>query len=242
MRNKQSEKQLYREEINVNRAELFQHTVKVFSENADSGQSKPMSAYMRNQFPFLGIKSQDRRQLQKEIAEETGYAKEPFCEEFVRFLWGLPEREYQYFAVDYLISRSKTLARDHIGLVRELITQKSWWDTVDALASNVVGPLCMKYPDIRHKEILQFSESGNIWLIRTSILFQLRYKDKTDTDLLADVIERHSETGEFFIDKAIGWALRQYARTDATWVLEFLNTHTLAPLSIREAEKHLKRT
>ncbi len=70
----------------------------------------------------------------------------------------------------------------------------------------------MKYPDIRHKEIPQFSESGNIWLIRTSILFQLKYKNKTDTDLLADVIERHSETGEFFIDKAIGWALRQYAR------------------------------
>ena len=221
--------------------ELSQHTIKVFSENADSSQSKPMSAYMREQFPFLGIKSQDRKQLQKEIAKETGYAKEPFCEEFVRFLWGLPEREYQYFAVDYLINKSKTLARDHIGLLRELITQKSWWDTVDALASNVVGLLCMKYPDIRHREILQFSESGNIWLIRTAILFQLRYKNKTDTDLLADVIERHSETGEFFIDKAIGWALRQYARTDEKWVLEFLDTHTLAPLSAREAEKHLNR-
>lgn len=233
--------QLYWEEINVNKAELFQHTIKAFSENADLSQSEPMSAYMRDQFPFLGIRSQDRRQLQKEIAEETGYAKEPFCEEFVRFLWGLPEREYQYFAVDYLINKSKTLARDHIGLLRELITQKSWWDTVDALASNVVGLLCMKYPDIRHREILQFSESGNIWLIRTAILFQLRYKNKTDTDLLADVIERHSETGEFFIDKAIGWALRQYAKTDGKWVLEFLSTHTLAPLSVRKAEKHLMR-
>jgi 3-methyladenine DNA glycosylase AlkD len=82
----------------------------------------------------------------------------------------------------------------------------------------------MKYPDIRHREILQFSESGNIWLIRTSILFQLRYKDKTDTRLLATMIEKNSATGEFFIDKAIGWALRQYARTDEEWVLEFLDT------------------
>ncbi|NLB72750.1 MAG: DNA alkylation repair protein [Firmicutes bacterium] len=221
--------------------ELSQHTIKVFSENADSSQSKPMSAYMRDQFPFLGIKSQNRRQLQKEIAKETGYAKKPFSEEFVTLLWRLPEREYQYFAVDYLISKSKTLAREHIDLVGDLITQKSWWDTVDALASNVVGTLCMKYPDMRHKEILQFSESGNIWLIRTSILFQLKYKGKTDTELLAHLIESHSRTGEFFIDKAIGWALRQYARADAKWVLEFLNTHTLAPLSVREAEKHLKR-
>jgi 3-methyladenine DNA glycosylase AlkD len=220
---------------------LFQHTVKVFSEHADSSQSKPMSAYMRDQFPFLGIKAQKRRELQKEIAKETGYKNKPFCEEVVGCLWRLPEREYQYFAVDYLISKSRALQRDHINLLEDLITTKSWWDTVDALASNVVGTLCIRYPDIRHKEIVQFSESGNIWLIRTAILFQLKYKNKTDTDLLADVIERHSETGEFFIDKAIGWALRQYARTDEEWVLEFLNTHTLAPLSIREAEKHLKR-
>ena len=219
--------------------ELFQHTVNVFSENADESQSKPMSAYMRDQFPFLGIKSQKRRQLQKEIANETGYAKKPFSEEFVRFLWGLPEREYQYFAVDYLISKSKTLQRNHINLLEDFITSKSWWDTVDALASNVVGTLCMKYPDIRYREILQFSESGNIWLIRTSILFQLKYKDKTDTGLLATIIEKNSDTGEFFIDKAIGWILRQYARTNEEWVLKFLNTHTLAPISVREAEKHL---
>ena len=167
--------------------------------------------------------------------------KEPFSEEYVPFLWGLPEREYQYFAVDYLTSKSKTLARDHIALVGELITEKSWWDTVDALATKVVGPLCMKYPDIRHKEIQHFSESGNIWLIRTAILFQLKYKDKTDTKLLSGLIQKHSETGEFFVDKAIGWVLRQYAKTDAKWVLEFLNTHTLAPLSTREAEKHLTR-
>ena len=220
---------------------LFQHTVKTLSENADESQGKPMAAYMRDQFPFLGLKSQKRRQLQKEIASKTGYANEPFCEEFVRCLWRLPEREYQYFAVDYLISKSRTLQRDHINLLEDLITSKSWWDTVDSLASNVVGRICMKYPDIRQKEVRQFSESSNIWLIRTSILFQLRYKDKTDTDLLANVIERHSETGEFFIDKAIGWVLRQYARTDEEWVLDFLDTHTLAPLSIREAEKHLKR-
>ncbi len=99
----------------------------------------------------------------------------------------------------------------------------------------------MKYPDIRQKEVRQFSESSNIWLIRTSILFQLKYKDKTDTDLLATMIEENAGTGEFFIDKAIGWVLRQYARTDEEWVLDFLDTHTLAPLSIKEAEKHLKR-
>ncbi|MGB4001376.1 MAG: DNA alkylation repair protein, partial [Bacillota bacterium] len=80
----------------------------------------------------------------------------------------------------------------------------------------------------------------NIWLIRTAILFQLKYKDKTDTKLLSELIQRHSETGEFFIDKAIGWALREYAKTDAKWVLDFLNTHTLAPLTVREAAKHLK--
>jgi 3-methyladenine DNA glycosylase AlkD len=141
-----------------------------------------------------------------------------------------------------LLSKSRTLQRDHINLLEDLITTKSWWDTVDALASNVVGKLCIKYPDIPHKEILQFSESGNMWLIRTSILFQLKYKDiRPIPVLLADHNRENTpETGEFFIDKAIGWALRQYARTDEKWVLEFLNTHTLAPLSVREAEKHLK--
>jgi 3-methyladenine DNA glycosylase AlkD len=227
-------------EVHMSQTQLFQLTVNIFSANADPDLSKPMAAYMRDQFPFLGIKTQKRRQLQREIDKKTGCMKEPFSEEFVRFLWGLPEREYQYFAVDYLTRKSKTLSQNHIALVEELIAEKSWWDTVDALATKVVGTLCMKYPEIRHKEIQHFSESGNIWLIRTAILFQLKYKDKTDTKLLSELIQRHSETGEFFIDKAIGWALREYAKTDAKWVLDFLNTHTLAPLTVREAAKHLK--
>ncbi|MCK5077528.1 MAG: DNA alkylation repair protein, partial [Calditrichia bacterium] len=117
---------------------------------------------------------------------------------------------------------------------------KSWWDTVDFIATNLVGPLFEKYSELIIPYTKKWMDSGNIWLQRTSILFQLKYKEKTDFKLIIGFIQQCSSSNEFFIQKAIGWILREYSKTDASTVIEFVKNNKLAPLSEREALKWLK--
>ncbi|HMP98599.1 MAG TPA: DNA alkylation repair protein, partial [Cyclobacteriaceae bacterium] len=118
--------------------------------------------------------------------------------------------------------------------------QKSWWDTVDLIAAKMAGNYFRIYPEQKNKYIKKWRNSKNIWLIRSAILFQLKYKTETDFNLLSDIILQHQDSNEFFIQKAIGWVLREYAYTDAAKVKKLVQTHKLKPLSMREALKHLK--
>jgi len=155
-------------------------------------------------------------------------------------LWDLPEREYQYVAIGYLRKFSKKWDRDFIDLFEQLIISKSWWDSVDGIASWLVGEHFKRFPEMRDEYIDKWMESENIWLQRVCLLFQLHYKEKTDEMLMGSVIMSLNGSKEFFINKAIGWILREYSKTDSQAVINFVENNKLSNLSKREALKWLK--
>ncbi|MFR2835219.1 DNA alkylation repair protein [Enterococcus sp.] len=196
-----------------------------------------MRAYMRNQFDFLGIPSPVRKQIQRPYFAAMKKAAIDWA--FVETCWQLPYREMQYVAIDYLVTMQSVLQPDELEKISELVLQKSWWDTVDGL-NKVVGGLTMTYPELSQK-MLAWSKAENLWLRRIAIDHQLLRKEKTDRELLETILLNNLGSDEFFINKAIGWSLRDYAKTNPKWVQAFLLTHKdqLAPLSIKEASKHL---
>ncbi|MGG4494078.1 DNA alkylation repair protein [Brevibacillus reuszeri] len=208
-----------------------------FQARADQALAGPMEKYMKNLFPFLGIKSPLRKELSKQLFREQGIPDN--WEEIVRELWVLPEREYQYLALDVVAKVKKRLTEQHLPLLEELVTTKSWWDTVDFLASHMAGTILWRSPELVGPSTSAWMESHNMWLQRTAILFQLLYKQETDQELLFNYIRACAASKEFFIQKAIGWSLREYAKTNPEAVRDFVDKTPLASLSKREALKHL---
>lgn len=213
----------------------------LFQAHADLVAAKPMAAYMRNKFPYLGIKSPLRRQLEKEFIDDHGRPPLEDLSPILLDLWSLPEREFQYAALMLLGKFEKELPPEFIEIIETLLTTKSWWDTVDTLASDTVGTHFRRFPDVRNIKLEQWRKSDNLWLRRTCILFQLKYKTGTNFELLKAIIHENLGSKEFFINKAIGWSLRQYSRTDPDAVRTFVAETSLAPLSAREALKWLRR-
>jgi len=211
----------------------------LFEKNADPSQAAPMKKYMRDQFEYLGIKTPQSIALQKEFYAEHGLPKITDLDPILRDLWALPQREFQYVAVVLLGKCEKQIPAKFIKTIEYLIVTKSWWDTVDSLAGGTVGIHFKRFPAVREKYLTKWRASENFWLRRTTILFQLGYKKETDFDLLCEIIRENLGSKEFFINKAIGWALRQYARIDPKAVKKFvMTTKELNPLSGREAMKH----
>jgi 3-methyladenine DNA glycosylase AlkD len=205
--------------------------------NAENAES--MEKYMRNLFPFLGIKTPERRVLVRQFFNETGILKEPFNKELVLELWEKNEREYQYTALDYIEKSLKKLTKDDLPFFEKLITTKSWWDTVDMIAPKAVGEIASKSPEVIEETIDGWAVDENFWLRRASILFQLKYKQRTNEELLYKYILQNAASKEFFIQKAIGWALREYSKTNPQSVKLFLAGNQLAPLSVREGSKYV---
>ncbi len=212
----------------------------LFEQNADPLQAAPMKKYMRDQFEYLGIKTPKNTALQKEFYQEHGFPELSDLDEILRDLWVLPEREFQYIAMGLLGKFEKQLPADFIDTLEFFIITKSWWDTVDAMACHTVGTHFRRFPKIRQRYLKRWRKSKDIWLRRTAILFQLGYKQETDFELLTEIICENLGSDEFFINKAIGWALRQYAYTDPQAVTTFVKSTALHPLSRREAMKHLE--
>lgn len=182
---------------------------------------------MKDQFEFLGITAASRRQAVRPLLREL---RGQVHHELVGDLWAQPEREFQYVACDHLSTAPVTEA--DVDFLRGLVLRKSWWDSIDALAKTIGRAATTT-------QMREWASDENIWVRRAAILHQLGRKEKTDAGLLAAVIEANLGSGEFFVDKAIGWALREYSRTDAAWVRDFLARTELAPLSRREASKYL---
>lgn len=216
----------------------FTKVINKFRESTNEENAIAMKAYLKGQFEFLGIKSPERKELQKEFLSNIN-KKEPINKVWVLQLWNYEQREFQYLAIDYLIKMKNNLLEEHIDLIKILIVTKSWWDTVDLLASHLIGELCKKYPNLINEYILKWAVSENMWLRRTSILYQLKYKDNVDTKILEYAICENKNDNEFFIRKSIGWSLREYSKINREWVKEFLENNKLSPLSIREASKYL---
>jgi 3-methyladenine DNA glycosylase AlkD len=212
----------------------------LFEQNAHPALAGPMSAYMRNQFAYLGIKIPQNYALQKQFYAEHSLPALSDLDTIVRELWALPEREFQYAAVSLLGKFDQQLKPEFIETLEYLLVTKSWWDTVDTLAGGAVGTHFKQYPEVRAKTLTRWRKSANFWLRRATILFQLGYKKNTDFPLLCDIIRENLGSKEFFINKAIGWALRQYSRVDAQAVRDFVDQTELQPLSAREALKWLE--
>lgn len=195
----------------------------------------PMEKYMRNQFPFLGIKTPERRVILKEFLKEE---RDAFFLEDAEYLYSLPEREFKYAAIHLLQKFQKEWTSKELPRLLTMALTEPWWDTIDSFAPNIFGPMALREEAVKESmRALIYKE--NLWKKRISILFQLKYKGKMDEDLLKEAILRNLTTKEFFVDKAIGWVLREYAKTHEEFVLAFLKTEGLSSLSRREGGKHL---
>lgn len=211
-----------------------------FEAHANPAIAAPMKKYMRDQFEYLGIKSPQAAALQREFIAQHGLPSMEALDVISRELWKLPQREFQYIAMNLIGKFEKKVDEEFITTLEHLIITKSWWDTVDLLASHPVGTMFKRFPNVRKKHLGKWRKSENIWLRRTTLLFQLGYKKETDFDLLCEIIGENLGSQEFFINKAIGWALRQYAHTNPVPVKKFVNaTKELHPLSKSEALKNL---
>jgi 3-methyladenine DNA glycosylase AlkD len=214
---------------------------KLYKQYANPAKARPMKAYMRNQFEYLGIQTPQSAELSSQFYGEHGLPPLAGLEEILCDLWALPEREYQYVAGGLLGRMANELPANFIRVMEYLLVTKSWWDTVDSLAGGSVGIHLKRYPRVKEKYISRWRKSENIWLKRTTLLFQLGYKKDTDFPLLCSLIEENLGSKEFFINKAIGWALRQYSRVNPEDVRTFVAQTPLHPLSKREALKWLER-
>lgn len=215
--------------------------VQLFEENQNPDLAGPMTRYMRYQFTFLGIKTPLRRALFKKFLSENGLPDFERLPEIMAALWAFPEREYQQTGLDLLGKLGKNLDAEHVPMLKRLIVTKSWWDTVDAIAANSVATVFRKNPQLIDTHAEKWIADRNIWLNRTALLFQLKYKTDTDEDRLFRYIIIHAHSDEFFLQKAIGWALREYSKTAPETVRQFICSHKLMPLSRREGLKWINR-
>ncbi|OQR62749.1 DNA alkylation repair protein [Streptomyces maremycinicus] len=207
---------------------------------ADPGRAAAMRAYMKDVAPFLGLPTPARRALSRTVLADTPRPDEADCTAIALRCWALPQREYHYFAVDYLRRYAPRLSSAFLPVARRLVTTKSWWDTVDLLAAHVVGALVAADPRLA-ADMDVWIEDEDLWVARTALLHQLRYKERTDADRLFGYCLRQSGHPDFFLRKAIGWALREYARTDPAAVRLFVARERgrFAPLTVREALKNV---
>lgn len=204
---------------------------------ANADDARAMKAYIRSRFEFLGVKTPARRKAAKTFFKKHGGADIDW--RFVRQAWEHPFREMQYAALDYLETRKNLLCPGDLPQLKKLAQSKSWWDTIDFL-DRLAGGIIAGFPETR-PVILQWSRDEDIWLRRLAIDHQLLRKDQTDQHLLEQILVNNLNQTEFFINKAIGWALRDYSKTNPGWVKNFIRQHhgKMAPLSIREASKYL---
>ncbi|MFI3124572.1 DNA alkylation repair protein [Streptococcus suis] len=204
---------------------------------ADASQAQPMKAYMKNHFDFLGVRTPDRRKIAKQFFKD--FETQGIDWDFVEACWASPYREFQYIAIDYLVTKKKDLVLADLPRLKKLAQSKSWWDSIDGL-DKLVGKIILDHPEAS-QVMLDWSVHEDFWLRRLAIDHQLLRKDKTDTDLLEKILINNLNQKEFFINKAIGWALRDYSKTNPEWVRTFLGKYSsqMAGLSIREASKYI---
>lgn len=212
---------------------------KLFRSHSDAKRAAGAKAYMRDLFDYFGISTPDRRKLEREFHAKHALPSFSETEKIVRKLWAKPERELQYFAMELCYKQRKQLPHEAIHLFEYMIRNKSWWDTVDFIAIKLVASWFEIYPESIQKKTREWITSGHLWLMRTAIIFQNGLKKKMDEKLLFHLIEQCTDHPDFFIRKAIGWALRSYAYANPEAVRKFVKATPLSPLSEKEAMKHL---
>ena len=211
---------------------------------ADPAKAGPMQAYMKSAMPFLGVQARDMRAACKEAFARVAIEDEGTWRDTCLALWrGARHREERYAALELTGHRPYRVHWNlrAMPMFEEMIVDGAWWDYVDLVATARVGPILERHPAAMKAKMRAWSKGANMWKRRTSILCQLKMKERTDRGLLYDCIEPSIESKEFFLKKAIGWALRELAKTDPEEVRRYVEAHAarLSGLSKREALKHL---
>jgi 3-methyladenine DNA glycosylase AlkD len=220
---------------------VLDRLVPTFRAAADPAAAGPMRAYMRDQFPYLGLPAPRQRALARQVLAGIGAPTEADLRVLALACWKLPEREFQYFACDLLRRYAAVCSPRFLATAKGLVTTKPWWDTVDTLAPYLVGSLVRRHPELA-STMDAWAAAEDPWLVRTAILYQLTYRADTDAARLFGYCAAQAGHRDFFIRKAIGWALREYAKTEPDAVRGFVDAHStqLSGLSIREALKHFR--
>ena len=211
----------------------------VFSEHGDPTIAKQQKDYMKGQFEYFGLKSPLRRELCKPFLVKAFLPPKNELEDIVRILWQKPQRDFHYFALDLILKYKKQFEEKDLYLWEHMALNNSWWDTIDVIAPKLLATQFLTFPHQRDPFIKKWLAEDNIWLQRCCLLFQLKYKEKIDLDCLEHVIDQLLGSKEFFINKAIGWMLREHSKRDAAWVSDFIELKELSNLSKREASKYL---
>ena len=211
-----------------------------FDQKRNEGNAFQMKKYMKNLFSFYGIKTEERRAIFHDLLKSN---KQEISENFREIALTLLKKEFRelhYCGIEILIKNlKKNYQKDDIKLIETFLITNSWWDSVDTISKYLLGQYLIEFPKETEKVIERFSNSENMWLNRSAILFQLGYKKITNHELLFSECVKHSQSKEFFIQKAIGWALREYGSVNPGLVLNFVNNTDLKPLSRKEAIRKL---
>jgi 3-methyladenine DNA glycosylase AlkD len=221
--------------------EFIQALESEFAMSANPKIAAEQKAYLKNRFEFYGIKTEARRTIQKPFLNKSFLPSKREAFLMIKKLWLRPEREFHYFSQELAFRYLKNSEVKDIELYEFMVTHNSWWDTVDFIATKLMGAYFKSFPETSEKYVSKWIDSKNIWLQRCALLFQLKYKDELDTHLLSKTINALLGSKEFFINKAIGWVLRQHSRVNPNWVIDFVeSTPELAPLSRKEALRLLE--
>ena len=210
---------------------------------ADPARGAAMSAYLRGRFPCLGVPQPARRAATVPLLRGFVAAAphQQVVLEAAVVLWHEPPREFAYVACDLLTAARRLLTPQALTMLEDLLRSRSWWDSVDALTGAAVNPLCRRHPAARQRMDDWALDPSSFWVRRAAIIHQLGWKADVDRDRLARHVDANADHPEFFVRKAIGWALRDAARTHPDWVRGFVADRqgVLSPLSVREATRHL---
>jgi 3-methyladenine DNA glycosylase AlkD len=219
--------------------DIISHLHHQFTQEQNPLRAQGQKAYMKGHFEFLGLSKPQRSLIQKALFKKTAITSEEELAGALKTLWNLPHREFQYVALELAIFFKKLWTPHLLPTIEMLICEKSWWDTVDTLAARIVGPLAQKHPELL-TSIDKYIYSDNMWLRRTALIYQLSYKHETNKEKLFSYCQITMSEQEFFIRKAIGWALRQYSKVQAHEVRKFIDEHrsSLSKLSYAEASKY----
>jgi 3-methyladenine DNA glycosylase AlkD len=209
---------------------------------ADPSKAGPMAAYMKTDMPFYGVQKAQRTPILRSLRRSFPPRSRQEYEANIRLLWNEPHREEKYLAIGYARSFPRYIAVDSIPMFHDLVVEGAWWDFVDEVATQLIGKVLDDDRTVAEPTVRAWTHSDDMWLRRVSIICQLKHKERTNTSFLSDACLANISDREFFIRKAIGWALREYAKTNPDWVRSFVadNESAMAPLSIREAMKHLR--
>lgn len=193
------------------------------------------SAYFKDQFVFLGVGQPEAKGVVKDLVQGAGLPPVEDLKEIVNDLWECGYREGNNAAIELMVRMVKKLPESFIDFAAELVTRHSWWETVDGISCWILGPLLKKFPDKKYEITQRWIDSGNMWSLRSAIIFQNSYKKDTDLDLLFHNVKQGLHSNEFFIRKGIGWALRSAGDHFPKEIIEFCETHEMSPLSRKEA-------